>query len=137
MILEEGYDFLTVLASFLAHGVANSGGSILQDAHTLQKSDHRAGYKSMLGKALPLWIRLGDVVAVVLTLEQGETTSVEVKVGNPPSLPGYEGLINETALFPEFVNSLRKGAELSIDMMLLTCRPAGPRHYSTVSPGRQ
>ena len=62
----------------------------------------------MLGITLFLRIRLCDVVAVVLTLEQRKTAFVEVKVGNPPSLPGHEGLVNENTLFPEFLNPLRE-----------------------------
>ena len=60
---------------------------------------------------------LCDVVAVVLTLEQSETAFVEVKVSNPPSLPGYEGLVDENTLFPEFLNPLREVFYGKGDMM--------------------
>jgi hypothetical protein len=54
---------------------------------------------------------------MVLTLEQGETTLVEIKVGNSPSGPGYEGLAYENTLFPEFPNPFREIVHGKSDMV--------------------
>ncbi len=62
----------------------------------------------MLGAALFLGVCLCDVVAMVLALEQGEATFVEVKVGDSPPRPGYKGLVNENAILLEFLNPLRE-----------------------------